>query len=73
MYYIPIFDYEKEGYKVLGYLNENPQIATVGYKGKVVFWFPRLGMQLMDLSESELETTKQFLKNLYEFYSIQTK
>jgi len=73
VYYLPVFDYEREGYKVLGYLNENPQIATVGYKGKVVFWFPRLGMQLMDLSESELETTKQFLKNLYDFYSIQTK
>ena len=70
MYYIPIFDYEKEGYKVLGYLNENPEIATVGYKGKVVFWFPRLGMQVMDLNEEELEITRQFLRNLYDFYGI---
>jgi len=71
IYHIPIFDYEKEGYEVLGYLNENPQIATVGYKGNVVFWFPRLGMQVVDLNERELEITKQFLRNLYHFYGIQ--
>ncbi len=72
MYYIPVFDYQKEGYEVLGYLDENPEIATVGYKGKVVFWFPRLGMQFMDLNEEELEITEQFLRNLYDFYGIQS-
>ena len=71
VYYLPVFDYEREGYKVLGHLNENPEIATIGYKGKVVFWFPRLGMKVVDLNEEELETTKQFLRNLYDFYNIQ--
>ena len=70
IYYIPVFDYEKEGYEVLGYLDENPEIATVGYRGNVVFWFPRLGMQVMDLNEEELEITEQFLRNLYDFYGI---
>lgn len=68
LFNIPTFDYEKEGYKVIGCLNSNPEIATVGYKGKVVFWFPRLGMQVYDRNETELETTLQFLKKLYRFY-----
>lgn len=68
--YIPTFDYEKEEYTILGGLDQNPDVATVGYKGKSVFWFPRLGMQMIDRNEEDLETTKQFLRNLYEFYGI---
>ncbi len=73
VYYIPVFDYEKEGYRILGYLDSNSRVATVGYKGKVVFWFPRLGTQVLDLSERELEITEQFLRNLYKFYGIQDR
>ena len=42
--YLPSFDYEKEGYKVLGQLNDNPEVATVGcnYKERTLFWFPSL-------------------------------
>ena len=65
LYYIPTFDYEKEGYKVLGRLDDDPKIATVGYKGKVVFWFPEIGIK------GEEQTLQKFLRNLYDFYGIQ--
>jgi len=44
LYYIPTFDYEKEGYKVLGRLDD-PKIATVGYEEKVVFRFPEIDIK----------------------------
>jgi len=65
LYYIPPFDYEKEGYKVLGRLDDDPKIATVGYKGKVVFWFPEIGIKGGE------QTLQKFLRNLYDFYGIQ--
>lgn len=67
---IPTFNYTSEKYKVLGRLDENSDVTTVGYKDKVVFWFPRLGMQLIDIDEEDLETTKQFLRNLYDFFDV---
>ena len=63
--YIPTFNYEEEGYTILGTLNENPNIATVLRKNKIIVWFPRLGLQLLDRNPTELQTTIQFLKNLY--------
>jgi len=63
--YIPTFDYEKEGYEVLGRLDDAPKIATVGYKGRVVFWFPEIGIKV------EEQTLQKFLRNLYDFYGVQ--
>lgn len=60
--YLPTFDYEKEGYKVLARLDNNPKVATVGYNGKTVFWFPSLR-----INEGKEQI---FLQNLYDFYDI---
>ncbi|MCK4532556.1 beta-galactosidase [bacterium] len=68
LFNIPVFDYAKEDYKVIGHLTSNNKIATVGYKGRTVFWFPRMGMQIYDRSDTELEITLKFLENLYAFY-----
>ena len=62
--YIPTFDYEKEGYKVLGCLDDGSGLATVGYKGKTVFWFSEMG------TKGVRENLQKFLRNLYEFYGI---
>ena len=66
MYYIPTFDYEREGYRVLGRLDDDPEIATVGYKGRVVFWFPEIGIKVDE------QTLQRFLRNLYDFYGIKS-
>ena len=60
--YLPTFDYEKEGYKVLARLDNNPEVATVGYNGKTLFWFPSLR-----INEGKVQI---FLQNLYDFYDI---
>ncbi|HDL59905.1 MAG TPA: hypothetical protein ENH14_00455 [candidate division WOR-3 bacterium] len=62
--YIPTFDYEKYGYKILARLDakNNPEVATVGYKGRTVFWFPRIGVI------EEEENIQKFLLNLYEIF-----
>ena len=62
--YIPVFDYKSEGYTVLGVLDQNPLIATVGRKGRIIFWFPRLGLQIADRNLKDLKPTITFLKNL---------
>ncbi len=72
-YHIPTFDYDAAGYTVIGYLSSNPEIATVGYKDKVVFWFSRLGWDVgikALRTEEQFNTVCQFLRNLYDFYSV---
>jgi len=72
-YHIPFFDYTSEGYKVIGYLDANPEVATVGYKGKTVFWFSRLGWDAgykVLRTEGQFNMVCQFLRNLYDFYGI---
>lgn len=58
---IPTFDYEKEGYKVLARLEgkNNSEVATVGYKGKTVFFFSSL--------RTDKEEVQIFLRKLYDF------
>jgi len=68
MLYIPVFNYTEEGFTVLGVLDGNPDVATVGRRGNLVFWFPRLGLQLLDGSDPDVITT--FLRNLCEFFGI---
>lgn len=65
--YIPVFDYKKEGYRVLGYFDDNPKVATVGYKGKTVFYFSEIGIK-----EKKAEI-QEFLENLYDFYDIHSE
>ena len=72
-YHIPTFDYDAAGYTVIGYLSSNPEIATVGYKDKVVFWFSRLGWDVgikALRTEEQFNTVCQFLRNLYDFYNV---
>ena len=72
VYYIPTWDYEAEGYKVIGSLDSDPEVGVVGYKGKTVFWFSRLGeiWGLFKPDTVSFETTLQFMRNLYDYYSI---
>ena len=62
---IPKFNYEAEGFSVLGRLDQDPGVATVLRKGRLVVWFPRLGLQLLDRKPKELQAVTRFLKNLY--------
>jgi len=70
--YIPVFDYKAEGYKVLGVLEQNSTVATVGYKGRIVFWFPRLGLQIADRNLDEIQPVIQFIKNLIKLANAET-
>jgi len=47
-------------------LDDDPEIATVGYKGRVVFWFPEIGIKVDE------QTLQRFLRNLYDFYGIKS-
>jgi len=72
-YHIPFFDYSSEGYKVIGYLSANPEVAIVGYKDKTVFWFSRLGWDAgykVLRTDEQFDMVCQFLRNLYDFYGI---
>ena len=69
LFYIPVFDYEKEGYTILATLDQNSSVAVVGRKGKIVFWFPRLGLQLLDKDFNQLQIVLQFLRNLFSFFN----
>ena len=66
--YIPVFDYQAEGYTVLATLDQDPSVAVVGRRGKVVFWFTRLGLLIVDRKPEELGPVLTFLRNLYHLY-----
>ena len=66
--YIPVFDYEAEGYTVLATLDQNNTVAVAGRKGRIVFWFPRLGLLIADREPEQLAPVLTFLRNLYELY-----
>ncbi len=72
IYYIPIFDYEDEDYKIIGRLDSNPKIGVVGYRNKTVFWFSRLGEPwgIFQPDPITFKTILQFMRNLYDYYSI---
>lgn len=72
VYNIPFFDYENEGYRVIGHLSVNPHVGVVGYKAKTVFWFSPLGKPwgLFQPDPKEFEATLQFMRNLYDYYSV---
>jgi len=69
-YFIPKFNYEAEGFKVLATVEGHPDLATIIRKGKVVAWFPRLGLQLLDKPPKNLSATIHFIKNLCKLLGV---
>ncbi len=70
-YFIPKFDYEAEGFKVLATVEGHPDLAAVVRKGRVIAWFPRLGLQLLDRSIDELSAVIRFIRNLCGFFGVE--
>jgi len=71
VYFIPKFDYGAEGFKVLAAVEGRPDLAAVVRKGKVVAWFPRLGLQLLDRPIDDLSAVIRFIRNLCEFFGVE--
>ncbi|RLG66331.1 hypothetical protein DRN89_01135 [archaeon] len=71
IYFIPKFDYETEGFKVLATIEGHRDLAAIVRKGKVVAWFPRFGLQLMDRSVDDLSAIIRFIKNLCDFLGVE--
>ena len=71
VYFIPKFDYGAEGFKVLATVEGRPDLAAIVRKGKVVAWFPRLGLQLLDRPIDDLSAVIRFIKNLCEFFGVE--
>ena len=71
IYFIPKFDYEAEGFKVLATVEECPDLAAIVRKGRVVAWFPRLGLQLLDRPIDDLSAITRFIRNLCEFFGVE--
>jgi hypothetical protein len=63
LYHIPVFDLGAAGYTRLGHLADAPLVATAGYQGRTVFWFPRL-------TTTNPDNLIRFLLNLWEFWGI---
>jgi hypothetical protein len=72
VYTIPVFDYEAEGYSVLATLDGHPDVAVVGCKDNVVFWFSKLGHQFgpFTLDPEGLDFVMQFMRNLYGHFGV---
>ena len=72
VYTIPVFDYEAEGYSVLATLDRHPDVAVVGCKDNVVFWFSKLGHQFgpFTLDPEGLDFVMQFMRNLYGHFGV---
>ena len=71
VYFIPKFDYGAEGLEVLATVEGRPDLAAVVRKGKVVAWFPRLGLQLLDRPVDDLSAVIRFIKNLCGFFGVE--
>ncbi len=71
IYFIPKFDYETEGFKVLATIEGHHDLAAIVRKGKVVAWFPRFGLQLMDRPIDDLSAIIRFIKNLCDFLGVE--
>ncbi len=68
LYYIPVFNYKKEGFKIIATLDQNKSVAVVGYKKNIIFWFPKLGIQIIEPNRNKyINNTIKFLKNLYTY------
>jgi hypothetical protein len=63
LFYVPKFDYAAEGYTVLAKLDDDTSAATVGYKDKTVFWFPKMLV-------ADPTALPKFFANLYDYYGI---
>jgi len=71
IYFIPKFNYEAEGFKVLATIEGHSDLAVVVRKGKVIAWFPRLGLQLLDRPIDDLSAVIRFIRNLCEFLGVE--
>jgi hypothetical protein len=70
LYYIPYFDYASNGYSVIGHLKSNPNIGTLIYKDKTIFWAGKFGSQVFWNNANQQNNLMNFLRNLYDFYGI---
>jgi len=62
LYYVPIFNYSEEGYRILATVTSNQNIAVVGCKKNICFWFGGMGVYYFDRNcKSKIIS---FLKNL---------
>lgn len=50
LYYLPVANWEGEGYSELGHASSGDRPATLIAKSKTVAWFPRLGLSNADLT-----------------------
>jgi hypothetical protein len=64
LYYVPTFNLMAAGYTPIGRLNDAPLAVTVGYKGKTIFWFPRL-------TTAVPESLPVFQRNLWRFFGVE--
>ena len=62
LYYIPVLG-PADGYTEIAHLTDAPLVATVGYKGRTVFWFPRLTTNI----PADLPI---FQSNLWRFFDV---
>jgi hypothetical protein len=64
LYHVPTFNVIVDGYTPLGHLSGAPLVATAGYRGPTVFWFPRLSTE----TSGHLTT---FQRNLWTFFGVE--